>query len=175
VKTIQITQAQLNNMLAAQRREYETKIAAAQVELGKRQSEQHEFEDRCKSLGIVPNEGESLEDAAQRWIADAESRLAAPVAVESDHSDILARAEAAESKLFDLMTESEIRRAAPDAFNVDQITSIIKSHTRQLPNGELTVVDLVPTALQSVSEATDYLRVSQPNLFVGPDGRPAQS
>jgi len=173
------SQQAVDALVAKERAKGEEKLAALQSEI--EAARRADAVTVLKEAGVELRDDETPEAAVERHFSDLSAdhdvrHQAELQRIQSEHDPVslTARAKAAEAKLFDLSIDGEIRRAAPDAFNVEQITAIVKSHCHELGNGELVVADLVPTALQSVGEAVDYLRTTAPNLFIGSDGRPGQ-
>jgi hypothetical protein len=167
------TQAELNNVLRRERLSLQQQVRDLESELavqrGVRQSEADELTDRLVKLGVEIAEGETPEAAAQRWIADAESRPTDIVEDESDPrpTEIEKERDGYRSELHSLKTRHAIEKAAraAGAFNSEQVVDLLQKHAKTLPNGELVFVGAMPDAMQSASEVVDYLRVSQPNLF----------
>lgn len=185
-KTRLFTQAELNDVMAYERRKVDAKIAAMEVERGKCRASEDELTDKLASLGVTLADGETLTDAAHRYIATAEAdesrrdaeREAAAAQATADHeaavAPILAEIEQSKGRLTDHTIVTALERAAchAGAYDPKQVVSLYRDKARLLENGEVVLKDAIPQFLHSPNELCDYLKCdpASANLFM-PAGR----
>lgn len=175
-----ISQAELNRRIAAERRQLEAQIAAVSTEIEQRRASQAAFATLCESHGIKTAEGESLTDAVTRWISTTESTLAQQDAEhrialdtltaehEAAKTTLTERAAAVESRFHTVLIDGALTTAAKGlkAYNPEQVRELLKPHARVV--GEEVIIDgFAPSVYQSPSEAVAMLHddPAHTNLF----------
>jgi hypothetical protein len=175
-------QSDLDVLFRDHRRNLQQQVKDLGTERGQLLSEVDEITDRLTALGFAPNEGESLVDAASRFITHAEGKLAEPIEIvdpgsTDEHQAVIANLKATRdhyrAQLDELRINDALLKVAREmrAFNPEQIRDILRPYVKTMGR-EIVVRGFEPNVMQSIREAVAMIHDSPEfsNLFI-PNGR----